>query len=353
MNIFFLAGKCLPIHAYSLDERPLGGTETSIIRVADYLHRAGHEVTVFSSHRSPPKSSPRYRFVSDISDAGSADVLIAVQEWWPLFWPIKASKRIFWTGDGAEQYLTFGLGDKRVQRQIDFLLVASNWHAQHLCEESGFPAGRTVSVGCGVHLEWFNGEEQRNRKILIYTSTPYRGLELVPKLYLELKKRHPDLELRVFSGLSVYDTDSKFTGPRKVQFDELLPIIKSLPDCHYFGNILQQDLARELMRSGLYFYPNTWRETACICCIEAKAAGCPIVTTNYGALSETVGQGGIVIDSQPGTDEYDRQFLNACDNVLCDDQLFSQLSERGQFEVSKQFSWEHVGQRFLDLLSTF
>jgi glycosyltransferase involved in cell wall biosynthesis len=299
MNIFFLAGKCLPIHAYSLDERPLGGTETSIIRVADFLQKAGHEVTVFSSHRSPPESSPKYRSVADISTAEPADILIAVQDWWPLFWPIKASRRMFWTGDGAEQYLTYGLGDKRVQKQIDLLLVASNWHAQHLCEESGFPISRTVSVGCGVNLDWFGGGEQRNRKRLIYTSTPYRGLELVPSLYLELKKKHPDLELRVFSGLSVYDTDTKFSGLRKQQFDDLLPIIKSLPDCQYFGNILQQDLARELMRSGLYFYPNTWRETACICCIEAKAAGCPIVTTNYGALSETVGKGGIVIDSQP------------------------------------------------------
>lgn len=352
MDIFFFAGKCSPIHARSLDERPLGGTETGLIRVAEILQSRGHKVTVFTSHPNPLNfdSAPTYRPANQIMIAGACDVFIAVQDWWPLFAPVQAKARWFWTGDGADQYINFGLGDRRVTGRIDRLLAVSNWHAHHLCAESGFPIERAFVVRNGVHLPWFAGSEPRQRRRLIYTSTPYRGLELVPSIYTELKNRCTDIELHVFSGLKVYDTDTPFTGPRQEEFDRLLPQLHALPDCTVHGNILQKDLSRELMRSGLYFYPNTWRETSCICCIEAKAAGCPIVTSAFGALPETVGGSGYVINEAPGSPAYQAAFVAACEKILNDHNVFEQLSNHGRTEACAAYSWEHVGDRFLELL---
>ena len=46
MKFLFVPGSTLPFHGKTLDERPLGGTETGAIRLAECLDELGHEVHV-------------------------------------------------------------------------------------------------------------------------------------------------------------------------------------------------------------------------------------------------------------------------------------------------------------------
>lgn len=48
MKITFVADACVPFHGRTLEEQPLGGTETAVIRLAAALSERGHEVTVFT-----------------------------------------------------------------------------------------------------------------------------------------------------------------------------------------------------------------------------------------------------------------------------------------------------------------
>ena len=41
------------------------------------------------------------------------------------------------------------------------------------------------------------------------------------------------------------------------------------------------------MASHIFAYPSTWKETSCLCLIEAMSAGLICVHPRYGALSET------------------------------------------------------------------
>jgi len=350
VKIAIYAGRCLPIHAATLAERPLAGTETAVIRIAEQLTYRNHQVTVFTSHTAPPASTPRYLPSSAVKSKEYVDCFIAVKEWMPALFRVPCRKQCFWTGDSYEAYSNFGLGDRRVSRLIDHLLAVSQWQADTLCGESGFPRERAHVIGNGIHLADFLGSEPRGRKRLVYSSAPTRGLALVPPLYLQLKALHPDLELHVFSGFGVYDTDRPYAASLRPRYETTLSELRELPGCYVHGNVLQKELARELMRSAIYFYPNSFLETSCIAAMEAMAAGCVVVTSAAGALPETVGDAGLLVPGVPGSADYQKAFVEATHRLLSDDSLWSELSTRARNRALDQLGWEGCADRLERLL---
>lgn len=339
MKIVFFPSSCLPFHAKTLDERPLGGIETGVIRLSEELSRLGHQVVVFSQLENPPLSDPLYLPQRALRDLGPVDVLIAVRDWAPLFLPIDAKLRFLWTGDSYDQPQCIGMGDKRIASRLDAVLAVSRWHADILAEKSGCPLEKFRVLRNGIKLSYFEGVETKRRKRLIYSSTPYRGLALMPRIYRELVAKHRDIELHVFSGYQVYSSGTNDRHPGEAEFKRIKDELLKLPGVFIPGNVPQKQLAREFMKSALLLYPNTFEETSCITALEAQAGGCAIVTSDLGALSETVGAAGILINETPGTEAYIREMVSAADRVLSDDTLFENLS-RSAREQSKRFDWK-------------
>lgn len=339
MRIAIYGTNIIPIHARSLEERALGGTETGIVKLSEVLAELGHDVTVYTPLENPPSSNPKYLNKNRIPEAPEMDVFIAVRDWIPLlFQEIRAKKKFFWTGDAADQFPNFGIGDKRVVSEISNLLTVSEWQAKTLCEASGFPIEKAFVLGNGVDLSFFAGTEKRNMRRLIYSSMPYRGLVYVPSLFSALKQKYPDLEMHVFSGYDVYNQPEK-------GFQELKTALLSLSGCTLHGNILQKDLAREFMKSAILFYPCHFEETSCITAMEAQAAGCAIVSSHLAALPETVGDAGVLVKEPPGSQGFLQAIFTATDKILSDEALWRKFSEAG-LRRAQNFSWKAVGKRF-------
>lgn len=351
MKIAFYAGNCIPVEANTLNERPLGGTETALIRVSEILSERGHDVYVFTKAKEPLPSKPSYYFHGKLLDFGTYDLLIVIQDWNALFYGASFKKAFFWTGDGWDQYVNYGLGDKRVVRKIDKFLAVSNWQAEELSKRSGFPIEKTTVIGNGVHLPYFEGNEERVRKRLIFASAPYRGLRFVPEIFNQLKKNHPEVELHVFAGMSVYDTDKPYQGPEVAEAQRLGEILKTIPGVTVHGNVLQKQLAREMMKSSVLIYPNSVFETCCIVALEAQAAGCPIVAGKNSALPESVGDNGVLVEGQVGSPDYMNRFISEVDKFLSDDQYWQKVSDNCLKRAEKELSWQHVVDRFEKILS--
>ncbi|MCB0325280.1 MAG: glycosyltransferase family 4 protein [Bdellovibrionales bacterium] len=349
MKILFVPSGCLPFHANTLAERPLGGMETAVIRLAEALSALGHRVIVLSGLPNPAVAEPLYLPIAAYGDVGPVDALIAVREWKPLLLPIEAKVKMLWTGDSYDQPQNVGIGDHRVAARMDYLLAVSDWHAQRLSEESGFPFEKTDVLRNGVHLADFSGSENRHPKRLIYSSTPYRGLVHLPELYLEIRKKHPDAELHIYSGYKVYAASSQYDRSALQQYAQLVEVLKRLPGCTVHGNVRQSELARAFMSSAVLAYPNTFEETSCITAMEAQAAGCVVVTTSRGALPETVGEAGMLIEGSPGTADYSAAFCSAIDRLFSEPEFFTQLSEAGRSRAV-QFDWHNIARRFCAFL---
>jgi glycosyltransferase involved in cell wall biosynthesis len=347
MRIVFYPQSCVPHHAHSLEERPLGGIETAIIRLAEALHVRGHEVIVCTAHPQAPNSLPPYLPFSAAQNLPPHDVFVSVREWIPLLSTLPCQLKIFWTGDSFDQIQNFGLGDKRVQRLVDSFFAVSAWHAATLCEQSGFPVEKVEIVPYGVHVPFFQKNIERHPRRLLYSSTPFRGLELLPNIFRKLKNEFEDLELLVCSGFEVYrrSAQDKAIDLRESAFAPLFEQLRQLPGCEVVGGLRQEILAEKMLSSSILAYPNTFPETFCITALEAQAAGCVPVTSALGALPETVGDAGILIPGQPGSAEYGLAFFSALRDLLLSPDRWRELSERGRMRAGSR-SWNDTAEIF-------
>lgn len=338
MKFLFFPHDCTSFHGKSLEERPLGGTETGVIGMADALVELGHEVFVLSSIPRPAQGKASYLHFALYHAVGDVDVLIAVRNYKNLFLPIPHKKRFYWTGDSHITLHNFGIGDPRVYNAIHGVFTVSNWHAFKLCKHSGLPKEKTWTLRNGVFLSNFTGTEVRKKERLIYSSTPRRGLKYLLPIFKELKLRHPNLELHLFCRTSRHN----MTWPSENLYNgealKVLSLFENLQGCYLHDSIMQKPLAREFMKSGIWTYPTDFEETSCITAMEAQAAGCAIVTSQLGALPETVGDAGILLKETPGTPEYLEQFIFRVDYLLQNQDHFNELSEKG-LERAKGFDW--------------
>jgi glycosyltransferase involved in cell wall biosynthesis len=89
-----------------------------------------------------------------------------------------------------------------------------------------------------------------------------------------------------------------------------------LEGVEYVGSLAQPQLAQALREVTLLAYPNHFPETSCIAVLEALAAGLRVVTSRLGALPETLGGCGSLIDVNGNWPAYRERFAAAVVRVL-------------------------------------
>lgn len=346
MKIVFLPVSCSLFHGRTLDERPMGGTETAVIRLAEALDALGHEVAVVTEMPTFPVTKPPYITRQQLERMQGIDAVVVVRDWEGLFYPMQAKKRILWTGDAFNSTYNYGIGDPRLSKQIDSLVLVSRWHQETLCEKSGFPLEKTFVLRNGISLANFSGKEKRHSRRLIYSSGPNRGLKHLKPIFQTLKAKYSDLELHIFGSF----TRHKLAWMDKVEEDEPYKLLFSgLSGVYFKGSIKQKDLAREFMQASILAYPTDFEETSCITAMEAQAGGCPVVTTDLAALKETVGEAGLLIEGNAKTEAYQEQFVQAVSRLFDDPALYAKLSETGK-KQALHYDWSTRAQEFTEFL---
>jgi glycosyltransferase involved in cell wall biosynthesis len=299
MRIAFLDPLGWPYTADTPYERPLGGTQSALCYLTAALADTGHDVVVFNGVTAPIESrGVSFRHFDELRAAGRLkgfDALVVLNA--AIGAPLRNDiglepPLVLWTGHAHDQPAVERLKLAEECAAWAGFAFVSNWQRDRY--EAGFaiphartnvlrnavaPAFATLALEARAPAPWFATGAPPT---LVYTSTPFRGLEVLLAAFPIIRGAISDARMRVFSSMGVYQMPAA-DDPYRVLYEHC----RSLDGATYEGALGQARLAAELTDAAALAYPSTFAETSCIAVLEAMAAGAAVITTRSGALPET------------------------------------------------------------------
>jgi glycosyltransferase involved in cell wall biosynthesis len=336
--------------------RPLGGSETSIVHMARALAGCGHDVTVYcvmTGESDPGEPEVTYKsyheFFKDYQ-SNPWDVLISFRSFDPFLLGRIAPRMIFWCGDAADQPALTHFEHAALQRHIDLIFCVSNWHRETFIEAFRLPPEKVVATRNGFSPDLIPQSDRREWTRCVYTSTPFRGLEILLRMFPEMRSRIPALTLDVFSSMQVYGW--AYAADREA-FGWIYQAAEQ-PGVTRHGSVAQPKLMEHLSKAGLFLYPNTFAETSCMAAIEAQACGAVVITTARAALNETVenGKTGICLRGEPSSTAYQREFVATVAALVDNPTRLQEMSRAARERAFRTYTWPRIASEWLSILET-
>lgn len=253
---------------------------------------------------------------------------------------------ILWQHVNIDQQVTQGLLDRAFVNTLYKIVFVSEWQKQKFNSHFNLSDSlSTVIHNATDYVPWI--EKPRDTKLqLIYTSTPWRGLDVLLDAF-ELLNRN-DVELIVYSSTVIYGIDFM-----KNQFDWLWDRCRRTRGVKYRGYAMNKAIIKALQSSHILAYPSIFEETSCLAAIEAGCSGCKVVTTDYGALKETCGDWATYVDYSSDKKTLAENYAKVL-NIEIDNywQNYDKLKKQHEYFNTKYSWWnrKHDWESFLKSL---
>lgn len=341
---------------HDLTTRGLGGSETAAVKLASGLAAEGWFVDVYGGLSGEgPHDGVMYQNWTMYDPDEHCDVFIssraanAVSKLVP-----NAEVKLLWCHDS-----TVGGDLQKYIGDYNAVLTLTQSHEDGLRKVEAVDGPEYdhlfIRTRNGVDLGRFDAKEvaKRREQTVVYSSSPDRGLEPLLDMWPEIQKRVPQARMKVFYGFDVFDKMHANNAVMKAWKANLLKRIATLKGVKLMGRVDQETLAKEQLRAKVWAYPygrDNPTETSCITAMESMAAGLYIVTTDTGALKETVGNGGVLVPGDVEEETYRKKFVDAVVLGMTNDRVLEHVTSRGRLR-SQSFSWDDVVTQWDDLFS--
>ena len=360
MNAVKTGGLIINIHALGMPfdgetvaTKSLGGSESAAYYLARGLAARGHRVTVWTAAETNTKTDGvAYQFAGPQTQETPLgerfehyarntphDVLIIQRGAIAFHKPFASKVSIWQLHDLAlHRYTSAMMGG---MWQVDAVTVVSEFHRKQVVDVWNINPNTLHVVRNGVDPSLYSGSladlpaplPESGFKLL-YQSRPERGLEHLVRPG-GIMDRCRDLDIKLI--VTTYDN----TVPQmKGFYDQLEAQGRALPNVVQFPPLSKPQLASLQRQCELLIYPTEFGEVSCITVMEATEAGLPILTSDYAAIPETLGDGDgrIILPLKDGkadedrfVEELRRLFENKNTEPAIDDMAAAQSERKGAY----------------------
>lgn len=175
---------------------------------------------------------------------------------------------------------------KNIDACVDGYVCLSRWHRQHVLDIYGLSQQKVHIIGHGIDVgpkisDTTTAKRVKNR--FIWISDHQRGLETCIRMFLIIKNYLLDAELHVYRNVP----------------EQIKTSYASISFIKFMGFKKNEEILESLMSADYLLYPTSFTETFCISALEAQRMGCICITSHVAALTETVGDRGILVLEDP------------------------------------------------------
>jgi glycosyltransferase involved in cell wall biosynthesis len=285
--------------ACTVDRKALGGTESAQCYLSRAMARRGHDVFLIGNvGTASVHDGVSCLNLTDLADfvRGTLDAVVctgvpsSAAGFRPFLRP--GGRVVSWVPHTAEQPAVEYLRNAADRAPYDGMAFVSQWQLDDFVHTFGVEVERAAIMrnGIGFAFEGLFGSAESIiaaktwPPVLAYTSAPFRGLDVLLEAFPLIRAQVPGAVLRVYSSMVTYQTADETD---QAMYGHLYQRCRQTKGVEYIGGLPQPQLARAMKEVSVLTYPNIFAETSCIAAMEAMAAGCRIVTTDFGALPET------------------------------------------------------------------
>jgi glycosyltransferase involved in cell wall biosynthesis len=365
MRIAFLDPSAWQYTVDSPYSQPFGGSQSAMCYLAVELARLGHAVAILNGNSEPTECrGVQLRNLSENCSANflnGFDVVVVLNAALgkSLRWDVGVTvPLVLWNQHAPDQPAILELNRLGERKSWTGFAFVSNWQLDNFekifCvrREKSRVLRNAVSPAFADapppdNAPWFVTGEPPT---LFYTSTPFRGLDVLLQAFPTIRAAIPGARLRVFSSMSVYQVRSEDD-----QYRELYTQAQTVDGVEYVGSMGQSRLAQELSGTAALVYPSTFPETSCIAVLEAMAVGASVLTTKLGALPETTNGLASMVEWQPEENKLAARFAAMVIEVLRDMRqnpasAAARRDERIKF-IRENYLWPNRAREWVDWLS--
>ena len=259
----------------------LGGSEEAVIHLAAALHAEGFEVVVY--HTQTEEKDLSFNGVDykerTLFESSEDDILICFKDKYLWSTNPKAKKKIHWTTEVEKPWSILS---------VDHVVHISEYHRRR---NLWIPSNKAEVSYLGVD----KSSLQRNQcekfpGLMLYCSSPDRGLETLlldwPKIY----NANPGLELWITYGFDIIDQISKYS-PKTKQFKEHMLSLMNHVGIKFLGKLSKDRMEEAYWKATYWIHPVNKADSELFCLNAIKSRYCKAVpvVNKIGALKETVG----------------------------------------------------------------
>jgi glycosyltransferase involved in cell wall biosynthesis len=325
-------------------EKGIGGSEEAVINMSKRLVDLGWHVEVFcNASEVGIIDGVVWRDWATLSDR-EYDVFVVWRNPQFLDQKINAKKVYLWLHDLQQE----GWYTEQALENVDKIFCLSDFHRDTV---PYLPDDKIWITSNGIDPDHFKKAEKREKKTLIYASSPDRGLERVLDAWPDIIKAEPDAKLEVYYGFNkAFDARAE-REPEWKKWKEMMLQKLNQNGVTYHGMVSHKEIATAFKKATVWAYPTPFGEISCITAMKAQASGAIPVVSRYSAINETVRHGLRAGPNEKSewTSKDLKEWTDLVISILGDSDKQEEIRKEMIPDAIKTFGWDTVASQWSEM----